>query len=188
MQTLLELRGLVAGYDQPVTPPLSFSLTRGEILGLAGPNGVGKSTLLNAVLGSARIHAGSLAMAPGLRIRHLPQRPLRPVEMPVSGRELLRFMEAQKPPPPARLAAKLNLRIDRLSGGEYQLLCLWTCLAGNVDLVLLDEPTNHLDRSHTALAAEELRTAGHGRGTLIVSHDRAFLERVCTRIIDLATP
>lgn len=187
MQTLLELRGVAAGYDQPVTPAFTFSLARGEVLGLAGPNGAGKSTLLNAILGSARIHAGRLVRAADLRIRHLPQRPLRPAELPVSGRELLRFMDALVPAPPTRLAAKMSLRVDRLSGGEYQLLCLWICLAGDADLVLLDEPTNHLDRSHTELAAEALGAASPHRGTLIVSHDRAFLERVCTRIIDLDT-
>jgi ATPase subunit of ABC transporter with duplicated ATPase domains len=185
-ETLLALRGLVAGRQAPVTPPTSFTLARGETLGLLGPNGAGKSTLLGAVLGTARIHAGELWRAPGLRLRHLPQRPVRPAQIPLSGRELLRHLDASQLPPPKALEKKLDSRIDRLSGGEYQLLCLWACLAGDADLVLLDEPTNNLDRQHTELAAEEINAERQRRACLVVSHDPTFLDRVCTRILSLA--
>lgn len=184
-ETLLELRDLVAGHQAPVTAPASFTLARGETLGLLGPNGAGKSTLLGAILGTARIHAGELWRAPGLRLRHLPQRPVRPAEIPLSGREMLRHMNAHQLPPPVALEMKLDDRIDRLSGGEYQLLCLWTCLAGDADLALLDEPTNNLDRHHTELAAEEINAERQRRACLVVSHDPAFLDRVCTRILNL---
>ncbi len=180
---LLTLDHLVAGYEQPLTAPCSLRLHRGEVVGLHGPNGVGKSTLLNALAGGARIHAGNLERAPDLRLRHLPQRPLRPAEAPLSGHDLLRCMAAESVQPPPRLAAKLNTRIDRLSGGEYQLLCLWTCLGGDADLVLLDEPTNNLDREHTDLAAEEIAAERESRATIVVSHDADFLQQVCTRII-----
>lgn len=185
MDALLSLTGLVGGYDRPVSPPCSFDLARGEVLGLLGANGLGKSTLLGVITGSARAHAGTWRLAPGLRLRHLPQRPERPAEAPVSGRELLHYLDAGDLAPPARLAAKLDQRIDRLSGGEYQLLALWSCLAGDADLVLLDEPTNNLDREHIDLAAEEIAAGRDRRGTLIVSHDRAFLDRVCTRLVAL---
>ncbi len=183
---LLTLDHLVAGYAQPITAPCSFSLHRGAVVGLHGPNGVGKSTLLNALAGGARIHAGRLERAPDLRLRHLPQRPTRPAEAPLSGHDLLRCMAAESVQPPPRLAAKLNTRIDRLSGGEYQLLCLWTCLGGDADLVLLDEPTNNLDREHTDLAAEEIGAERSRRATIVVSHDPEFLQQVCTRIIQMA--
>ena len=185
MDALLSLTGLVAGYETPVSPACSFSLGRGEVLGLFGANGLGKSTLLGVVTGSARAHAGAWRLAPGLRLRHLPQRPERPAQVPISGRELLRYLEADALAPPPRLAAKLDTRIDRLSGGEYQLLALWSCLAGDADLVLLDEPTNNLDPAHTALAAEEIAAGRDRRGTLIVSHDRGFLDQVCTRQVFL---
>lgn len=185
MASLLSLTGLVAGYDRPVSPPCSFDLARGEVLGLYGANGLGKSTLLGVVTGSARAHAGTWRLAPGLRLRHLPQRPERPSEAPISGRELLRHLDAADLAPPARLAAKLDTRIDRLSGGEYQLLALWSCLAGDADLVLLDEPTNNLDREHTGLAAEEIAAGRDRRATLVVSHDLDFLDRVCTRLVRL---
>jgi len=183
---LLTLDHLVAGYEHPITTPCSFTLQRGEVIGLYGPNGVGKSTLLNVLAGGAQIHAGKLERAPGLRLRHLPQRPLRPSEAPLSGHDLLRCMAAESVQPPPRLAIKLNTRIDRLSGGEYQLLCLWTCLGGDADLVLLDEPTNNLDREHTELAAEEIAAERQSRATLVVSHDAEFLNQVCTRILHVA--
>ncbi len=186
MTALLTLDQLVAGYTRPITAPCSFTLHRGEVVGLHGPNGVGKSTLLNALAGGSQIHAGSLERAPGLRLRHLPQRPLRPTEAPLSGFDLLRCMAAESVQPPPRLAAKLNTRIDRLSGGEYQLLCLWTCLGGDADVVLLDEPTNNLDREHTDLAAEEIAAERNRRATVVVSHDAEFLQQVCTRIIHVA--
>jgi ABC-2 type transport system ATP-binding protein len=184
---LLELVEVVAGYDRPLTAPCSLSLDRGEVLGLYGDNGAGKSTLLNCIVGSARIHAGQVIRGPergqALGLRHLPQRPVRPAEAPLSGHDLLRCMAAQALTPPPRLADRLDRRIDALSGGEYQLLCLWTCLAGDADLVLLDEPTNNLDPAHVDLAAEEILAERQRRGTLLVSHDPAFLERVCTRVV-----
>jgi ABC-2 type transport system ATP-binding protein len=186
MAPLLTLDAVVAGHDRPVTAPVSFTLERGEVLGLFGPNGVGKSTLLAALTGGARVHAGRVARAEGLSLRLLPQRPVRPPEAPLSGHDVLRAMAAQAVKPPPRLAARLDSRIDRLSGGEYQLLCLWTCLGGDADLVLLDEPTNNLDREHTDLAAEEIAAERHRRGTLLVSHDQDFLARVCTRVITVA--
>jgi ATPase subunit of ABC transporter with duplicated ATPase domains len=79
------------------------------------------------------------------------------------------------------------MRIDRLSGGEYQLLCLWACLGGDADLVLLDEPTNNLDREHIELAAEEVAAERVRRATVVVSHDVDFLQQVCTRIIPMVS-
>lgn len=182
---LLRLRDMVAGYARPLSPPCSLELARGEIVGLHGPNGVGKSTLLAAILGTARCHVGELWLAGSLRLRYLAQNPTR-AEAPVAGHELLAWLDARALTPPPRLAAKLDSRIDRLSGGEYQLLCLWSCLAGDADLVLLDEPTNHLDREHIALAIEEIATGQADRATLIVSHDRDFLERLGARVVELA--
>ena len=156
---ILTLVDAVAGYAAPVSPPATLSVARGEVVGLAGSNGIGKSTLLKAVLGTARSFSGSI--------------------------ELLATLGADRLPPPARLAEKLGARIDRLSGGEYQLLMLWATLAGESDLILLDEPTNNLDASHIRVAIEEIAAASARRATLVVSHDRDFLAAVCTRIVVL---
>ncbi len=182
---MLALIDAVAGYAAPVSPPASFSVARGEVVGLAGPNGIGKSTLLKAVLGVARLFAGRIERAPGTRIGYLPQQPVRLPEVPLSGSELLATLGAARLSPPARLAEKLGARIDRLSGGEYQLLMLWAMLAGEGELILLDEPTNNLDAGHIQIAVDEIAAARPQRASLVVSHDRAFLEAVCTRIVDL---
>lgn len=181
---LLRLVDVVAGHRQPVTPAVSLELARGEVVGLTGPNGVGKSTLLRAVLGTARCFAGRIERAAGLTLSHLPQQPLRLAELPLTGHELLAHLGATLLPPPA-LTRRLAMRIDRLSGGEYQLLSLWAALAGPADLVLLDEPTNHLDREHVHLACEEIASARERRATLLVSHDAALIAAVCTRVMEL---
>lgn len=183
---MLTLVDAVAGYTAPVLPASTFSVARGEVVGLAGPNGIGKSTLLKAVLGTVRLFAGRIERAPQTRIGYLPQQPVRLPEVPLSGRELLAILGADHLLPPARLAEKLAMRIDRLSGGEYQLLMLWATLAGEDDVILLDEPTNNLDAGHIRTAIDEIAAARPQRATLVVSHDRAFLDAVCTRIVTLA--
>ncbi len=183
---MLEFIAAVAGYGQPVSPPATFSVARGEVVGIAGPNGIGKSTLLKVVIGRARLFSGRIEKPPGVRIGYLPQQPVRLPEVPLSGRELLAALDASQCEPPRRLAELLERRIDRLSGGEYQLLMLWATLAGNAELILLDEPTNHLDPGHIMTAGEEIVQGREERATLVVSHERAFLAAVCTRIVDLA--
>lgn len=185
---MLTLTDAVAGYTHAVSPATTFSVARGEVVGLAGPNGIGKSTLLKAIAGAAQLFAGRIERAPETRIGYLPQQPVRLPEAPLSGRELLAALGAERLPPPARLAEKLALRIDRLSGGEYQLLMLWATLAGEGELILLDEPTNNLDAGHIRTAADEIASACLRRATLLVSHDRTFLDAVCTRVVDLGAP
>lgn len=182
---MLTLADAVAGYARPVSPRATFAVARGEVLGLAGPNGIGKSTLLKAILGAARLFAGRIEREQGSRVAYLPQQPVRLPEAPLSGHELLAALGAGRLAPPARLADKLDRRIDRLSGGEYQLLMLWATLAGEGELILLDEPTNNLDAGHIRTAADEIAAARSQRATLVVSHDRAFLDAVCTRIVAL---
>lgn len=184
---LLRLDALVAGYATPVVGPFSMALARGEIVGLTGANGVGKSTLLQAILGAARVFSGAVTKPDVALLRYLPQRPVRPEEAPVSGRELLHLMQADRLAPPARLADKLDTRIDRLSGGEYQLLNLWCVLAGVGDIVLLDEPTNNLDVPHAALAAEAILDRRADHASLVVSHDAEFLQRICDRTLRVGT-
>ena len=185
--TLLELDSLVAGYVEPTTAPCTLHLARGEILGLWGDNGAGKSTLLKALVGLARIHAGSMCRAPGVQVAFLPQAPVRLPEMPLTGHEFLRFAGAEYLPPPASLRTRLDKRLDALSGREYQLLNLWASLAVGADLVLLDEPSNNLDQVHLALAREEILSGSNTRGCLVVSHDRDFLDALGARLINVAT-
>ena len=182
---LLRVTDLVAGHGRPVVGPLSFDLGAGEVLGLWGPNGSGKSTLLHAIADSAPIFSGSVERAPGLTLAYQEQRPVRLPTMPLSGRDLLRVAGAVGRATPASLQTLLGRRIDALSGGQYQLLCVWATLAGGAGLVLLDEPTNNLDPDHEAMLVEILANDRGRRAVLLVSHERAFLEAACSRVMEI---
>ncbi|MDD3519310.1 MAG: ATP-binding cassette domain-containing protein, partial [Chromatiales bacterium] len=144
-EPLLVCRDIVAGHRHPVVGPVGFTLAAGEVVGLLGPNGCGKSTLLGALTGTSRLFSGAIERRPGLRLTHHRQRVERPHELPMTGRDLLRTLAADRRPPPAPLTSMLDCRLDHLSGGQFQLVLIWATLASGSDLVLLDEPTNHLD-------------------------------------------
>ena len=165
---------------------LPFGVSPGEVVGIWGPNGAGKSTLLNAVAGWARVHGGRLERPRDLSLAYQGQRPVRLPEMPFRVREYLTYLDAHHAEPPARLADWLDRRIDRLSGGQFQLLTVWACLASGADLVLLDEPSNNLDPQALDSLTELLRTReGHG-AVLVVSHEGGFLEAACDRCVEVA--
>lgn len=182
---LLTLTGLRAGWDRPVVGPVSFEVRRGEVIGLWGPNGSGKSTLLAAIVDGARVFAGAIQRAPQLTLAVQSQHPVRIAPLPLTGRELLRTAGADVKGAPSSLATALRRRVDRLSGGQYQLLCVWAALTCGADLILLDEPTNNLDPGHEALLADMLGGQIANRAVLLVSHEQAFLERVCSRVIEV---
>jgi ATPase subunit of ABC transporter with duplicated ATPase domains len=182
---LVTANDLVVGYDRPVLGPVSFAVTPGEVVGIWGPNGAGKSTLLKALAGSARVHAGRLERAAGLSLTYQGQQPVRLPEMPFRGREYLSYLDAHQCDPPEPMRPWLDRRVDRLSGGQFQLLTVWACLAGNAGLVLLDEPSNNLDPENLGLLTELLRTREGRGGVLLVSHEWAFLTDACDRRLEV---
>ena len=176
----------MAGWERPATAPLEFVLESGRILGLTGANGVGKTTLLSALAGRARVFSGVLERRSGLRLA-LQTQDIPPVEgVPLSGRELLALTDAAVDGLPPWLVGRLDDRIDRLSGGQRHYLTLWAVLQAPADLVLLDEPTNNLDAAGVDHLASALRgLAGSGTGIVVVSHDHEFVEAVCDQVIVL---
>lgn len=186
-ECLLRVTDLVAGYERAVAGPLGFTLERGEILGLAGPNGVGKSTLLKALWGGVKVFGGKVEKAPGLAISHQAQGFDRLDGVPLSGRDLLELTGAPPEGLPPWLQQRLHQRLDRLSGGQLQFLRLWACLAAPADLVLLDEPTNNLDRAGVAYLADWLHRAHRDQGIVIVSHDHSLIDEVCTRVVEVGS-
>ena len=174
----------MAGWQQPATQPVDLTLAAGEIVGLTGPNGVGKSTLLAALAGRATVFSGHIEQCPGLRLA-LQTQDVPPVDgLPLSGRELLALTDATADGLPPWLAERLDLRLDRLSGGQRHYLALWAILQAPADLVLLDEPTNNLDAAGVAHLTAHLRErAEAGAGMIVVSHDAAFVEEVCDRVL-----
>jgi ATPase subunit of ABC transporter with duplicated ATPase domains len=181
---LLALDRLTAGYATPVVGPVSLELDPGDVVGLWGANGSGKSTLLRAIAGAARVFDGRVRRAPEARLAWQAQRPPRLDEMPFDGHDYLRFAGAVREPPP-RLAAWLRTRVDLLSGGQFQMLAVWAMLGTRADIVLLDEPTNNLDPAGQGVLADALERARRDRAVLMVSHERDFLDRTCSRVVAL---
>lgn len=182
---LLSLETVYAGYDRAVVGPVSLEVHAGEVVGLSGANGTGKSTILGAVTGTARVFSGRVVVASGARIAHHRQRPERPAEIPLRGRELLAITAADPSECPPALQDRLALPLDELSGGQYQLLLAYACLGSPADLVLLDEPSNNLDPDSVGAMATLLHATPATRGVVVVSHEAAFLKACCTRIIDV---
>jgi ATPase subunit of ABC transporter with duplicated ATPase domains len=184
---LLSVRDVAAGYQHPVVGPISFSIGRGEIVGIRGPNGCGKSTLLKAIGGTVRIFSGHIEKRPGLRIAHQQQNPFPLEDVPLSGRELLALTGADGGSLPDWIRPLLDRRLDRLSGGQLQFLEVWACLKAPVDVVLLDEPTNNVDPRGLDYMEHELVKLSNGQAIILVSHDHRFLDQVCTRLVEVGT-
>jgi ATPase subunit of ABC transporter with duplicated ATPase domains len=181
----LRANDIVAGYGAPVVGPFSVSIDPGEIVGLAGPNGSGKSTLLKAIGNGARIFSGQVERRPGLTLSWQQQQAASVEGMPFSGRDYLHYARAGMDNIPTRIRPWLQQRVDSLSGGQSQLLSVWAMLAGTADLVLLDEPTNNLDPEGEEIIEQYFRSAIGERAILVVSHERKFLERVCSRVLEV---
>jgi ATP-binding cassette subfamily F protein uup len=146
---------------------------------LVGRNGAGKSTLMKILTGAVEADAGSRHAQPGVRISVVPQEP------EIVGGTLLDYATAGGAPD-YRAEASLDVfgldpakPAQGLSGGETRRAALARAFAEDADLLLLDEPTNHLDILAIETLEEELKTSRCA--ALIVSHDRAFLERVTQR-------
>lgn len=183
--TLLALDQVVVGYRKPVVGPVSLAVRTGEVVGLAGSNGCGKSTLLKALSGEARVFGGRVHRAPGLFISVQKQHPPRLFGFPLNVPEYLRLMRADTTHLPERLARFAHARLDSLSGGQFQLLCVWACLASPAGLVLLDEPTNNLDPAGVDLLRQLLENRRPEQGVVLISHEQRFVDAIAGRVVDL---
>jgi ATP-binding cassette subfamily F protein uup len=170
---------------------LSFGLLDGDQVGLVGPNGAGKSTLLRILAGTETPDRGTRAVRGGIRVGYVPQDPMFPAGGTVEDVIAAALTTAEEGERPGRIARTLGLAgfaeghaaVETLSGGWRKRLAIARELAGAPDVLLLDEPTNHLD-VQGILWLESL-LADRARAVLVVSHDRYFLERVATRVLEL---
>jgi len=188
--SLITFRDVSIGFGTtPLFEELSFSICRGDRICLIGRNGCGKSTLMKLIMSELEPDLGEIFTLPSARLTWLPQEPqLLPgqtvrehIEQPG------RAGDNAEPLEPYQVDAALNRMmldgerlVETLSGGEARRASLARALAQPPDVLLLDEPTNHLDLP----TIEWLEKFLHDfRGaTVIVSHDRAFLNRVTKRI------
>jgi ATP-binding cassette subfamily F protein uup len=146
---------------------------------LVGRNGAGKSTLMRVLAGEIEADAGERTVTPGARIAFVRQEP------EITGETLLDYACAGGAAAYEAEAALQAFGVDPakstqgLSGGEIRRAALARAFADAPDVLLLDEPTNHLDI--LAIETLEAQIAASGAAMLIISHDRAFLERVTDR-------
>ena len=146
---------------------------------LVGRNGAGKTTLLRILAGEVEVDDGEKTQVPGLRIAWVPQEPV------ITGPTVLDHLIAAGAAPHEAEAALQTFGLppskpsEGLSGGEVRRAALAAAFARDADVLLLDEPTNHLDIP--AIATLEGEIASSRAAILLVSHDRAFLERVSDR-------
>jgi len=171
---------------------LSFELAAGARIGIVGPNGAGKSTLLKAILGQVEPDAGQVRLGPRTAVNYVDQvrtqlNDERTVWEEVGdGREMIpfgdqlistrsylrRFLFSDE---------RINTKVSLLSGGERSRVVLAKILRQGGNVLMLDEPTNDLDLGTLRLLEDALQSfAG---SVLVVSHDRYFLNRVCTAIL-----
>ena len=186
---LLSCQNLRVRYgDRPLLDDATLQIEGGERIGLVGRNGEGKSTLLEILAGTLEPDGGTVVAPPGLRVSLLPQQV--PGGLTGSVEAVIRsglHGQSDADHPVQRLCSLLQLDGDQdfgsLSGGQKRRALLGRALAAEPDLLLLDEPTNHLDvESIEWLEAFLARFQG---SLLFVTHDRTFLQRMSTRIVEL---
>jgi ATP-binding cassette subfamily F protein 3 len=189
----LTITGLGKSYDlRRVLSNLDLSLDSGERLVVAGPNGAGKSTLLRILSGSDNDFEGTVQYGSGISAGYFSQDAAEAMQ---GSEQVLEFMEAQSPtaliPKVRDMLGAFLFRGDDvykpvsvLSGGEKSRLALLIMLLKPMNLLILDEPTNHLDLHSKDILLDTLRQF---KGTIIfVSHDRAFMEALSTKTLELS--
>ena len=157
----------------PLLDGASFAIDGGERIGLIGRNGTGKSSLLGVLEGSVALDDGELKKTDGLKVVRVEQEPALPT-FDADDYRVKAFLD--------RFGLKVEELAGPLSGGQRKRAALAWAFAQEPDLLLLDEPTNHLDIDGIVVLEELLLKQ---RSAIVITHDRAFLDRTCTRILEL---
>ncbi len=183
---LFETKGLVIGYDEPLSKELDLTMERGQKIALSGANGIGKTTLLKSILGEIPSLAGSVELGDHLEIGYFEQ------EMKTESNrtcleevwdEFPHFTQYEVRAALARcgLTTKhIESKVKVLSGGERAKVRLCKLINRETNLLVLDEPTNHLD---VDAKAELKRALKEYKGSvLLISHEPDFYEGVVTDV------
>jgi ATP-binding cassette subfamily F protein uup len=196
LSTILSIDNAELAYGlHPLLDRASLTVAQGERIGLIGRNGTGKSSLLRVIAGDAPLDDGELRLPAGGRVILVEQEPELPPAATLRESLVLRggFDAIHDDKERWRLEARLSeyahrLQLNeyadmaRLSGGERKRAALALALALEPELLLLDEPTNHLDIEGITLLEELLAKVS---AAIVITHDRAFLDRIATRIVEL---
>ena len=192
MESYLQIEKLCKSYgDRMLFEDVTFGVFQGDKIGLIAPNGAGKSTLLNIIAGREDYDLGNVVFRNGIRVGILDQLPALDPEMsaldyvasgvdkedewngPDLARQMLSQFRIDNPEQP----------LGTMSGGQAKRVALARVLLSKPDMLILDEPTNHLDIWMIEWLENYLTR--QKMTLLMVTHDRYFLDNVCTRILEI---
>ena len=194
--TLFSASGLSRTFlDVPLFDGIAFGMQEGERVGIIGRNGAGKTSLLRIIAGVDEPDEGEVARGRNVRMEYLDQAP----SFDTDDTALTAVMQAYDhhhghleewdlETRARRFLGKLGIHqpdrsVHDMSGGQRKRVAIARALMSEPDLLILDEPTNHLDADSVQWLQDEL--AQSPRALLLVTHDRYFLDAVCTRIVEL---
>lgn len=189
---LINIENVTKAYtERKLLDSASFSLQDGEKVGVIGINGTGKSTLLKIIAGIEEPDEGSVVRANHIVVRYLPQNPvfdgnMTILEAVLAGADVSDSWTVESDA--KSLLTKLGItdftqKVGELSGGQRKRLALVAAVVVPCDVLILDEPTNHLDSAMSDWLEDFLKK---WRGALVmVTHDRYFLDAVCSRIVEV---
>ena len=191
-EQVIEVNSLSKSYDDPIIQDLTFSVPRGAVVGLIGPNGAGKTTLFRMIAGEEQPDSGTLKLGSTVKLSYVDQHrhdlsPDKTVfEEITGGTEHIEV--AGKTIISRAYVGRFNFKgpdqqkkVGELSGGERNRVHLAKLLRRGGNVLLLDEPTNDLDV--TTLRNLEHAILDFSGCVLVISHDRFFLDRICTHLL-----
>ncbi|EOP31485.1 ABC-F family ATP-binding cassette domain-containing protein [Bacillus cereus group sp. N17] len=190
---VLQVKDATIGYDEdPIIEHVNMRLTRGDSVALVGPNGIGKSTLLKSIVNKLQLLHGDVAFGSNVSVGYYDQEQ---ANLTSSKRVLNELWDEYPLQPEKEIRTILGnflftgddvlKPVSSLSGGQKAQLALAKLMMQKSNLLILDEPTNHLDLNSKEILENAL--IDYPGTLLFVSHDRYFINRVTTTVVELST-
>ncbi|MFQ5646696.1 MAG: metal ABC transporter ATP-binding protein [bacterium] len=199
MEPVLEFKNVTIGYRrrQPVLSEISFRLTEGSFLGLIGPNGGGKSTLIKAILGLAPVISGEI-IENTHPIGYVPQHCTIPPHFPITVKKMVQlglisqFGSRKSAQVKHKIRESLALvkidhladkPVEELSGGQRQRAFIARALVNSPTLLLLDEPVSGVDHLRSREFYQLLRNLKQTMTIVLASHDLGVIPSLVDEVI-----
>ncbi|WP_436374518.1 ABC-F family ATP-binding cassette domain-containing protein [Cytobacillus sp. BC1816] len=188
---VLNIHSLAIGYEEIVSENISLRLARGDSIALVGPNGIGKSTLLKTIIKKISSFSGEIQYGSNVTIGYYDQEQ---AELTSNKRVLNELWDEYPLKPEKEIRTILGnflfsgddvlKTVSTLSGGEKARLALAKLMMQKSNFLILDEPTNHLDLDSKEILENAL--IDYPGTILFVSHDRYFINRITTKVVELS--
>ena len=206
---ILQLTGITAGYEQKqVLADVNLTVYEKDFLGVIGPNGGGKTTLMKIILGLLKPLSGQVRYfhkgieVPGISMGYLPQYnsidkkfPISVYEVVLSGlnrqKSLFRPFSAAQHEQVRRTIAWMGLEglerraIGELSGGQLQRALLGRALVSDPQVVILDEPNTYIDQKSEMMVQRLIGELNSQCAIVMVSHDRSYIRQVANKVVEV---